>query len=119
MRYAVQNGKAERDVTADLSGALPSPQVKHMASFVKSEQVGELLRAIDGFRGTFTVECALRLSPLVFTRPSELRRAKWADIDLSSGFEAYRVSRIMNLKKSQVFYWFNRRLIGSNWCVFY
>lgn len=93
MRYAVQNGKAERDVTADLRGALPSPQVKHMASFVEPKQVGELLRAIDGFRGTFTVECALRLSPLVFTRPSELRRAKWSDIDLSSGIWAFRVSK--------------------------
>lgn len=93
IRYAVQNGKAERDVTADLRGALPSPQVKHMASFVEPEQVGELLRAIDGFRGTFTVECALRLSPLVFTRPSELRRAKWSDIDMSSGIWAYRVSK--------------------------
>jgi integrase len=93
MRYAVQNGKAERDVTADLRGALPSPQVKHMASFVEPKQVGELLRAIDGFRGTFTVECALKLSPLVFTRPSELRRAKWSDIDLSSGIWAFRVSK--------------------------
>lgn len=93
MRYAVQNGKAERDVTADLRGALPSPEVKHMASFIEPQQVAELLRAIDGFQGTFTVECALRLAPLVFTRPSELRRAKWADIDLEAGVWAYRVTK--------------------------
>ncbi len=93
MRYAVQNGKAVRDVTADLRGALPSPEVKHMASFVEPQQVAELLRAIDGFQGTFTVECALRLAPLVFTRPSELRRAKWADIDLEAGVWAYRVTK--------------------------
>ena len=93
MRYAVQNGKAERDVTADLRGALPSPEVKHMASFVEPQQVAELLRAIDGFRGTFTVEAALRLAPLVFVRPSELRRAKWADIDLEAGVWAYRVTK--------------------------
>lgn len=93
MRYAVQNGKAERDVTADLRGALPTPEVKHMASFVEPQQVSELLRAIDGFQGTFTVECALRLAPLVFTRPSELRRAKWADIDLEVGVWSYRVSK--------------------------
>lgn len=93
MRYAVQNGKAERDVTADLRGALPSPEVKHMASFIEPQQVAELLRAIDGFQGTFTVECALRLAPLVFTRPSELRRAKWADIDLDTGVWAYRVTK--------------------------
>lgn len=93
MRYAVQNGKAERDVTADLRGALPSPEVKHMASFIEPQQVAELLRSIDGFQGTFTVECALRLAPLVFTRPSELRRAKWADIDLEAGVWAYRVTK--------------------------
>ena len=93
MRYAVQNGKAERDVTADLRGALPSPEVKHMASFVEPQQVAELLRAIDGFRGTFTVEAALRLAPLVVVRPRELRRAKWADIDLEAGVWAYRVTK--------------------------
>lgn len=93
MRYAVQNGKALRDVTFDLRGALPSPEVKHMASFIEPQQVAELLRAIDGFQGTFTVECALRLAPLVFTRPSELRRAKWKDIDLEAGIWAYRVSK--------------------------
>jgi len=92
-RYAVQNGKAIRDVTADLKGALPSPEVKHMAAFTEPDQVAELLRAIDGFRGTFTVECALRLAPLVFVRPSELRRAKWADIDLDAGTWSYLVSK--------------------------
>lgn len=92
-RYAVQNGKALRDVTVDLKGALPTPQVKHMASFTEPSQVAELLRAIEAFQGTFTVESALRLAPLVFTRPSELRRAKWADIDLRGATWAYRVSK--------------------------
>ena len=92
-RYAVQNGKALRDVTVDLRGALPAPQVKHMASFTEPQQVAELLRAIEAFQGTFTVESALRLAPLVFTRPSELRRAKWADIDLHEAIWAYRVSK--------------------------
>ncbi len=93
LRYAVQNGKAIRDITVDLRGALPSPDVKHMASFTEPKQVAELLRAIDGFQGTFTVECALRLAPLVFTRPSELRRAKWADIDLDAGEWRYLVTK--------------------------
>lgn len=93
MRYAVQNGKAERDITADLRGALTSPSVKHMAAFTEPDQVAELLRAIGGFAGTFTVECALRLSPLVFVRPNELRRAKWADIDLEAGEWRYTVSK--------------------------
>ncbi len=96
MRYAVQTGKAIRDVTADLRGALPSPQVKHMASFSEPKQVAELLRAIEAFQGSFTVECALRLSPLVFTRPSELRRAKWADIDLDAGEWGYFVTKTKN-----------------------
>lgn len=92
-RYAVQTGRAIRDVTADLKGALPATTVKHMASFTEPKDVAELLRAIEGFAGTLTVQCALRLSPLVFARPSELRMAKWADIDLDVGIWQYLVSK--------------------------
>lgn len=81
-RHAVQTGRALRDPTIDLRGVLPAPIVKHMAAFTEPKEIAELLRAIDGFTGSFTVHCALRLSPLAFTRPSELRMAKWADIDL-------------------------------------
>ena len=92
-RYAVQNGKAERDITADLKGALPSAQVKHMASLTEPKDVAELLRAMDGFQGTFTVECALRLAPLVFARPGELRKAKWSGIDFDAAEWRYLVSK--------------------------
>lgn len=92
-RYAVQNGFTLRDVTADLKGALPATRVKHMAAFTEPKDVAELLRAIDGFNGTFTVLCALRLSPLLFTRPSELRMAKWSDIDLDAATWQYLVSK--------------------------
>lgn len=92
-RYAVQNGFTIRDVTADLKGALPPTRVKHMAAFTEPKEIAELLRAIDGFSGTLTVQCALRLSPLVFVRPSELRHAKWADIDLDTGEWRYLVSK--------------------------
>jgi integrase len=92
-RYAVQNGKATRNVTLDLRGALPSPKVKHMASFTEPKEVSSLLRAIDAFQGTFSVECALRLAPLLFVRPGELRRAKWADINIGEGLWAYRVTK--------------------------
>lgn len=92
-RYAVQTGKAIRDVTFDLRGALPSPVVKHMAAFTEPKEVAEFLRAIDGFKGTFTVECALRFSPFVFVRPGELRKAKWVDIDLDEGVWSYLVSK--------------------------
>lgn len=92
-RYAVQTGRAVRDVTTDLKGALPPTTIKHMAAFTEPKEVAELLRAIDAFNGTFTVQCALRLSPLVFTRPSELRQAKWCEIDLEAGVWQYLVSK--------------------------
>ena len=92
-RYAVQKGAVSRDVTADLKGALPATTVKHMAAFTEPRDVAELLRALDGFNGTLTVQCAIKLAPLVFVRPSELRMAKWADIDLEAGTWQYLVSK--------------------------
>ena len=92
-RYAVQSGRALRDVTTDLKGALPPTRTVHMASFTEPSEVAELLRAIDGFKGTITVQCALRLAPLVFVRPSELRMAKWADFDLDAAEWRYLVSK--------------------------
>jgi len=92
-RYAVQTGRATRDITYDLKGALPATTTKHMAAFTDPKDIAELLRAIDGFNGTVTVQCALKLSPLVFARPSELRQAKWNDIDLDAGEWRYVVSK--------------------------
>jgi len=92
-RYAVQTGRALRDPCVDLRGALPATVVKHMAAFTEPKEIAELLRAIDGFTGSITVQVALRLSPLVFVRPSELRTAKWADIDLEANEWRYRVSK--------------------------
>lgn len=92
-RYAVQTGRAVRDVTADLKGALPPTTIKHMASFTEPKQVAELLRAIDGFSGTFPVQCALKIAPMLFVRPGELRQAKWEDIDLDAGEWRYLVSK--------------------------
>ena len=92
-RYAVQTGRAVRDVTADLKGALPATTVKHMAAFTEPKDVADLLRAFDAFNGTLTVQCAIKLAPLVFVRPSELRMARWADIDLENGTWQYLVSK--------------------------
>jgi integrase len=92
-RYAVQTGRALRDVTADLKGALPATTVKHMAAFTEPKDVAELLRALEAFNGTLTVQCAIRLAPLVFVRPSELRMAKWSDIDLDAGTWQFLVSK--------------------------
>ena len=80
-RYAVASGLAERDPSADLRGALPPCRAKHHASLTEPKAVAGLLRAIDGYTGSFVVLCALRLAPLVFVRPGELRRAEWAEID--------------------------------------
>lgn len=81
-RYAVATGRAERDPTGDLRGALPAPREKHHASIIDPKRIGELLRAIDAYEGFFATKCALRLAPLVFVRPGELRKAQWPEIDL-------------------------------------
>ena len=83
-RYAVATGRAERDQAADLKGALPPYKKSHLAAVTEPAKVGELLRAIDGFKGSFVVKCAMRLAPLVIVRPGELRQAEWAEIDLDA-----------------------------------
>ncbi|MGA9110308.1 MAG: tyrosine-type recombinase/integrase [Smithella sp.] len=83
-RYAVATGRAERDPATDLRGALPQPQEKHRAAITEPRKAGELLRAIDGYQGSFVVKCALRFLPLVFTRPGELRHAEWSEIDFEN-----------------------------------
>lgn len=80
-RYAVATGRAERDTAADLRGALPAAKERHLAAITDPVKVGGLLRAIDGYQGSFIVQCALRLAPLVFVRPGELRHAEWSEID--------------------------------------
>lgn len=83
MRFAVAEGLALRDPTSDLRGALATWEVKHMPSVTDPVRVGQILRMFEhDFKGTFQVQCALKLAPLLFTRPQELRRARWADIDL-------------------------------------
>ncbi len=84
-RYAVATGRAERDPTGDLRGALPPTREKHMAAITDPVEVGALLRAIDAFKGTLIVQSALKLSALVFVRPGELRQAEWSEIDLDKG----------------------------------
>ena len=92
-RYAVQTGRALRDVTADLKGALTPTKSKHMATFTDPKEIAELLRAIDGFKGSYTVQCALKIAPMLFVRPGELRMAKWKDIDLDAAEWRYVVSK--------------------------
>ncbi len=92
-RYAVATGRAERDPSGDLRGALPPVKGTHFASITEPKQVAELLGALDRYEGTLTVRCALRIAPLVFVRPGELRHAQWADIDLDAAAWSYTVTK--------------------------
>jgi integrase len=80
-RYAIATGRAERDPTAALRGALVPATEVHHASITDPKELGALLRAIDGYVGSLVVRSALRLAPLVFVRPGELRSAEWSEID--------------------------------------
>lgn len=83
-RYAISTGKATTDPAASLKGALPTVSSKHHASITDPVEIGKLLRVINGYTGNFVTKCALRLAPLVFVRPGELRNAEWKEIDLDS-----------------------------------
>ncbi len=83
-RYAVATGIAERDVTQDLKGALTQSAPKHFAAITEPLPVGQLLRCIFDYSGHPGTVAALKLSPLVFVRPGELRQAEWAEIDLEA-----------------------------------
>jgi integrase len=83
-RYAIATGRAERDPSGDLRGALPPVKPKHFAAKTDPKEIGPMLRAIDAYQGTTIVRSALRLAPLVFVRPGELRHAEWADFDLEA-----------------------------------
>lgn len=80
-RYAIATARAERDVAADLRGALIAPQPVHRAAITNAQAAGQLLRALEGFEGYANTRAALRLLPHVFVRPGELRHAEWADFD--------------------------------------
>ncbi|MCF7984198.1 MAG: integrase arm-type DNA-binding domain-containing protein [Thiohalocapsa sp.] len=92
-RFAVATGRAERDPTTDLRGALPPVKPGHFSAVTDPAQVGAILRAIDSYRGTVPVKCALRLAPLVFVRPGELRQAQWTDIDIDGAEWHYTVTK--------------------------
>ena len=80
-RYAIATARAERDVAADLRGALIAPKPVHRAAITSAKEAGGLLRAIEAFEGHPNTKASLRLLPHVFVRPGELRYAEWADFD--------------------------------------
>ena len=93
-RYAVATGRAKRDPSSDLRGALPPyRRDKHFAAITEPQKVGELMRDIEGYQGSFVVKCAFRLSPLLFVRPGELRKMEWADVNLDAAEWIYFVTK--------------------------
>ncbi|WP_374499734.1 tyrosine-type recombinase/integrase [Pseudoxanthomonas sp.] len=81
-RYAIATGRAENNPADDLAGALEQPQAKHFASVTDPAKIGDLLRAMYSYRGSPVTLAALKLAPMLFVRPGELRKARWADLDL-------------------------------------
>lgn len=81
-RYAVSTGRAEYDVTMSLRGALPPAKETHLGAITEPSEIGKLLRNIGEYKGSEVVRLALRLAPLVFVRPGELRQSKWEEFDL-------------------------------------
>lgn len=83
-RYAIATGRAERDPAADLKGALPPAKEKHHPSITEPIKIGGLMRAIQDYSGSIITTTALKLSPLLFVRPGELRQAEWSEINLDN-----------------------------------
>jgi len=83
-RYGIATGRCKRDPVPDLRGALQPVKTLHLATITDPKRVGELLRAIEGYSGTFEVQCALQIAPYLFVRPGELRHAEWSEIDLEA-----------------------------------
>ena len=83
-RFAIAEGKLERDVARDLDGALEAPHRTHRAAITDVNKVGPLLRDLWGYEGTDHMRAALKLAPLLFVRPGELRRMEWTEIDFDN-----------------------------------
>lgn len=92
-RYAIATGRAKSNPADNLVGALEQPQTKHFASVTEPEKIAELLRALYTYQGSEVTQAALKLAPMLFARPGELRHAKWADIDLETAVWRYIASK--------------------------
>lgn len=84
MRYARITGRVKYDIASGLTEAMMKPKVTHFAAVTKPKDIGRLLQAIDAYRGHFAVHYFLKILPYVFTRPSELRLAQWAEFDFEN-----------------------------------
>ncbi|WP_321854050.1 tyrosine-type recombinase/integrase [Paraburkholderia tropica] len=91
--FGIKEGHCTANPASGLVKAIPPAQTTHFASITEPAKVGEMLRAFDAFTGTFTVLCALRLAPMLFVRPGELRKAEWPQFDLDRGEWRYLVTK--------------------------
>lgn len=101
-RYGIATGRCERDPAADLRDALQPVIVKHHAAITDPRKVGELLRAFDDYQGLPTTRAALKLAPLVFLRPGELRQAEWSEFDLDAAVWTVPAARMKRTKQQKV-----------------
>jgi integrase len=102
LRYAVATGRAERDVTGDLRGAIKPLETKNRAAITEPKRIGELLRAIDGYSGQPATHAALKLAPLTFVRPGELRAAEWSEFDLDAAVWRIPGSRMKKMGEQHI-----------------
>ncbi len=101
-RYAIATGRAKYNPAADLTGAL-APTIKtSFPTITDPTKIAELLRAIDGYQGTLATQCALKLAPLVFVRPGELRQAEWGEVDLENALWVIPAARMKMREKHVV-----------------
>ncbi|MDD2761663.1 MAG: tyrosine-type recombinase/integrase [Methylomonas sp.] len=91
--YAIAHGYTDYDPAQAVGAQIPAQKVKHNAAITEPKQVGQLLRDISNYQGTFIVQCALKLSPYLFQRPGEIRQMEWKDIDLESKEWRYFVTK--------------------------
>lgn len=100
-RYAIITGRAVIDPTYKMGEAFPKPMKRHFAAITDPKGVGKLLRDIEAYPGTFVVKCALRLAPLLFLRPGELREAEWAEFDLDRAEWVISIARMKRTRREK------------------
>lgn len=91
--YAIAHGLADYDPAQAVTKQIPAKKVKHRAALTDPQDVAKLLRDIYNYEGTFVVQCAFRLSPLIFQRPGEIRQMQWSDIDPNTKEWRYLVTK--------------------------
>ncbi len=102
LRYAVATGRAERDATNDLPRDILTPvAVEHHAAITNPADFGELLRTLDRDGGQRSVRLYLQILARLFTRPGELRLARWCEFDIQGAQWTVPASR-MKMRREHI-----------------